>query len=620
MSDLNLNIRFPNEITTEVISPTFEGIANVHIPGPQGPAGPIGPSGEVGPSGATGPQGPIGPIGPTGATGPTGVINTGELDARYISITGFNAYTGYVQDQIISLSGYANNTFATINNLNITGSILNNKIDSLSGYTVTNLNNLNNNLYLSGSTLSNQIQNLTTNLYVTGSTLASNINNVASNLFTTGSNLQGQINVLNSNLYITGSNLDNKINILSGNSVLLFGDQTIGGIKTFSQRPNVNGTGFILSGEIIPLFLPNTIVYVTGNQNISGQKNFFEIPTVSGIPLLLSGQISGLAGPSGVQGPSGATGPSGAIGPSGAVGPQGPKGDPGTASDRIYVYDSIGNTNFGSSPVTINLDYVAVNSSPSVFTLLPNSEIQINANDQYLFTYEASASAYGGYYSTFRTYLEKSIDNGITFNEISNSQAFDSILDSTTKSSVSSSVVLNANIGDIFRLRAQKTFGLNTFYTLPNASNLVIYTLRGGEQGPTGAPGPAFSLNSITGSGILTGTDGVTVIPNIPSNTILISGSNQYLLSQINNVSGYFENENILGYKTTLTAGSDVYYIPFPYSLASIPKSIVCILQNTVDDFIYNFSIASATNNGFNINFSDRLINNGYSLNIQVKK
>ena len=533
-----VNLPSPIQSTTE--SPSIDYNSNVILPGPQGPAGPIGPSGEIGPSGAMGPQGLVGPQGPIGPIGPTGIINTGELDLRYISLTGFNVYTGNIQNQIIELSGYTNNTFATISNVYFTGSNLDNKINLLSGYANNTFSTINN-LYLTGSNLSSQINTLTINLNSTGSILSNNINNVATNLVITGNNLQSQINNININLYDTGFNLNNKINSLSGNSVLIFGNQNIDGTKTFIQRPNVNGTGFLLSGEAASL--PNTIVYITGNQNISGQKNFLQIPTVSGIPLLLSGQISGLIGPSGATGPSGAIGPSGNIGPSGATGAQGPKGDPGTASDRIYVYDSIGNTSFSSTPATINLDYVAINSSPSVFSLLPNSIIQVNTQDQYLFSYEASVSAYGGYYSTFRTYLEKSIDGGFSFIEVPNSQAFDSILDSTTRSSVSSSIVVNVSAGDMFRLRGQKTYGLNTFYTIPNASNLVIYTLRGGEQGPTGATGPAFALNGITGSGILIGADGVSILTNKPTNTITISGSNQYLLSQINSASGILRND-----------------------------------------------------------------------------
>jgi hypothetical protein len=183
MPDINLNVRFPNEITTEVISPTFEGIANVHIPGPQGPAGPIGPSGQVGPSGATGPQGPSGAQGPSGLQGLNSVIN--GISSSSLTISGLdwiNVLTG--GSDLIYISGnsaYFQNTYATILNLASTGSTLDSKINSVSGV------------------------------------LASN-----------------------NNLYLTGAALDDKINSLSGSAVLLYGYQNITGIKNFNSQIIVN--------------------------------------------------------------------------------------------------------------------------------------------------------------------------------------------------------------------------------------------------------------------------------------------------------------------------------------------------------------------------------------------
>lgn len=44
------------------------------------------------------------------------------------------------------------------------------------------------------------------------------------------------------------------------------------GVMRLTNRPTVNGTGVLLSGEIPRL--PDTIVYTTGNQNINGEKTF----------------------------------------------------------------------------------------------------------------------------------------------------------------------------------------------------------------------------------------------------------------------------------------------------------------------------------------------------------
>lgn len=58
----------------------------------------------------------------------------------------------------------------------------------------------------------------------------------------------------------------------------------------FTDRPTLNGTGFLLSGEAASL--PNTIVYTTGEQAISGLKDFTVRPTVNGTGVLLSGEAS----------------------------------------------------------------------------------------------------------------------------------------------------------------------------------------------------------------------------------------------------------------------------------------------------------------------------------------
>jgi hypothetical protein len=100
------------------------------------------------------------------------------------------------------------------------------------------------------------------------------------------------------------------------NTVRTTGSQIISGNKTFIERPNINGTGVLLSGEIPRL--PDTIVYTTGDQTISGNKTFsaqryvfsganvvfvdntgivsgsweFDSrPTVNGTGVLLSGEI-----------------------------------------------------------------------------------------------------------------------------------------------------------------------------------------------------------------------------------------------------------------------------------------------------------------------------------------
>jgi|694.fasta_scaffold23054_9 hypothetical protein len=64
---------------------------------------------------------------------------------------------------------------------------------------------------------------------------------------------------------------------IAGDIVYTTGNQTISGLKTFTNatfntRPTVNGTGVLLSGEAAKL--PDTLVYTTGGQTISGSLSF----------------------------------------------------------------------------------------------------------------------------------------------------------------------------------------------------------------------------------------------------------------------------------------------------------------------------------------------------------
>ena len=150
-----------------------------------------------------------------------------------------------------------------------------------------------------------------------------------------------------------------------------------------------------------------------------------------------------------------------------------------------------------------------------------------------------------------------------------------------------------------------------------------------GPQGPIGPAGPSgssdvFKIIKVSGQADLipTGIETLRFIAGTGISILTNTDKNPYKSIKIDAspLSGYFEGENILGYKANLTAGADNYYISYPTVLNAAPKSVVCTFQNIVDDMAYYFSIGSITNAGFYINFSDNLLNNGYYLNIQVKK
>jgi hypothetical protein len=201
----------------------------------------------------------------------SGISQGGSLPSTIVYTTGNQTISG-------------TKTFA--NNLEIQGTGIFNALDlsniSEFSFSGTNINLINGNVNISGGTLyisGNAVLtgvNLnpyatTANLFATGSVLDNKINSLSG--YVTG--ITGTFGTLPANLYSTGSILDNKINSLSGyvnSQDNIFSGQTF---NTGSRLDNkINSlSGYVDSKSIT---LPTTIVYTTGNQTISGIKTFAE--------------------------------------------------------------------------------------------------------------------------------------------------------------------------------------------------------------------------------------------------------------------------------------------------------------------------------------------------------
>ena len=141
-------------------------------------------------------------------------------DSRIKTDGSLEAAVGIISPTITSLSG----------NIAATGSALDTKINSLSGY-------------------SNNSFATITNLAATGSTLDTKINTTNTNLAATGSTLDTKINTTNTNLAATGSVLDTKINTLSGYSNQTF----LSGVGVANYVPRWNGAKLLVTGSIYDL-------------------------------------------------------------------------------------------------------------------------------------------------------------------------------------------------------------------------------------------------------------------------------------------------------------------------------------------------------------------------------
>ena len=203
-------------------------------------------------------------------------VLTGVNLSSYATVSNLFATGSTLDNKINSLSGYVTGitgTFGTLPaNLYSTGSILDNKINSLSGYVNSRDSLFSGQTASTGSILDNKINSLsgyvnTQDIIFSGQT------------FNTGSRLDNKINSLSGwsasalNLASTGSILDSKINSLSGNLIANYA--TITNLastgSTLNTRIN-NLSGYINSSS-------SNIVFTTGNQTISGTKTFIQDTT-----------------------------------------------------------------------------------------------------------------------------------------------------------------------------------------------------------------------------------------------------------------------------------------------------------------------------------------------------
>ena len=229
-------------------------------------------------------------------------LTTNVASSTYATINNLNSTGTTLNSNINSLSGTLTSNYATITNLSNTGSTLVGTINSLSGTLTSNYATITN-LASTGATLTSSINSLNsaftgftgnldltyatdTQLQNTGSTLSQNINSLSGTLtgnyylksnpsgFITGVDLSSYLTSSTAsstyatitNLNSTGNTLNSNINSLSGT---VTGNYVTKSNGQFTNRPTVNGTGILLSGEAASL--PTTILYTTGNQIKSGR-------------------------------------------------------------------------------------------------------------------------------------------------------------------------------------------------------------------------------------------------------------------------------------------------------------------------------------------------------------
>jgi hypothetical protein len=320
MADINVNVVLPDPISVDVTSPTQALATNVSVPGPQGPAGPRGFTPLI--NGVTGDS--------ILFSGQNGIIISSD---QSISTIFFSGNSGYFQLAVnnlttnlestgsnlyILLTGFSGNldsNYATDLQLYTTGSTLDTKVNFLSGYINSSSSNI---LFTTGNQIkSGRLVIGDTILDITNPytlSLQSNNQDTFLEILNSGGSGKGMFCGINNNdfeqynwqggdiLFFTAENpsegyerlrIKNNGKIGIGTSSPSEKLEVNGNVKasgaSFDNRPTVNGTGVLLSGEAAGL--PTTIVYTTGDQTISGIKTFNVAPVISGNPFI-TGNLS----------------------------------------------------------------------------------------------------------------------------------------------------------------------------------------------------------------------------------------------------------------------------------------------------------------------------------------
>ena len=393
------------------------------------------------------------------------------------------------------------------------------------------------------------------------------------------------------------------------NVTYLTGNQTISGVKTFSSRPTVNGSGVLLVGEATSASVSGA-VYTTGDQTVSGNKTFTGIsyfnsgafsnrPTVNGVGVLLVGEATSAS-------------------VSGAVYT--------TGDQTVSGVKTFAATGYFLSGLIVSGSGLRVSGAASF------SQRQTVNGTGVLLVGEAtstSASVTGAVYTTgdqtvsgVKTFVGTGYflsglivsGNGLM---VSGAASFSQrpfvngtgvLLSGEATSSTISNVVYTT--GD------QTISGIKTFTGVLNAAtgNFSSGLFVSGVSVLTGS----YSKVSVTGSSVVlnpsfSGIGGTQVI--LSGQNVLISGSS----GPVTNNNNTFINSGtgLFIYRSGISSGVSEQFFKFPAILDARPI-VIASLHNDVFNDILAYQISGANTSGFWGLFSESVANTGYYFDIMA--
>ena len=320
----------------------------------------IGATGATGIQGATGPQGATG-VGATGATGIQGPTGASGFDFNYNLVTSnitLETNNGYIFNTTtggITVTLPAAPTVGEFVNITLEYGGGNSLIIARNG---RNINSIDDNLecnvsgnfsliYVSVSVGWKFVPYAGLTAPALGATGATGLQGIAG--------INGSTGATGSNGATGATGANGATGPIPNNVIYVTGQQVISGSKTFYADR------YIFSGADV----------ITQNNNliVSGGAQFRNRPTVNGTGILLSGEAN-LAG----LGITGATGPQGATGSAGATGATGPQGPAGTSSAGSF-YKAAWHTGFANIANNQRVPYTTgiINTNSNVFGSIQNT-------------------------------------------------------------------------------------------------------------------------------------------------------------------------------------------------------------------------------------------------------
>ena len=148
---------------------------------------------------------------------------------------------------------------------------------------------------------------------------------------------------------------------------------------------------------------------------------------------------------------------------------------------------------FNSTPVQLSIDTIAMNDDFNRITL-SNNNLLFNITGKVFIDYEVSTLNTTITRTVTYSYLEKSTDNGNTWNKVENTQIWMyNRTNNQGKDSGSMNIPIIVNSGDLIRIMIVNQDGVNVS-TITEGCNISVYNVLGvsgpkGDKGDTGQPG-----------------------------------------------------------------------------------------------------------------------------------